>query len=333
MQIKNKRVKKVKVGVVGVGTMGINHLRVFSQLPNVDLIAIADLNRKTLNSVSTLYNVNVYVDYKKMLEQEDIDAVTVAVPTKLHFDVARDIIARKINLLVEKPLASSVRECELLIEQAKKYHIILGVGHVERFNPVITELRKHLINQKLGRIFQITIRRLGPFPQRVTDVGVFLDLATHDLDIMNYLTGARINRISAESARLVHSKHEDLAVSIVRFTSGVIGVLVENWLSPTKIRDICINGEKGMFIADFISQDLYFYENNYKPSSWESLAVFRGMTEGNMTRFYIDRQEPLRLELESFIEAVLHKRPFFVTPEEGLHSVELAERLLKIANT
>lgn len=325
--------KKLRVGVIGVGAMGRNHIRVYKNLDKVELVAVSDVDKKSLDYIKERYNLKTYTDYRQMLENGKLDIISVAVPTKLHFKVANDVIEKGVNLLIEKPIASTTKEGREIIKLAKIKCIHLGVGHTERFNPVVATVKKYLDDNKLGRVFQIMIRRIGPFPPRVRDVGVFLDLATHDLDVMCYLVGSEIKTLSAESGRLVHSKHEDLAASLLRFNNGIIGILVENWLSPTKIRDIYINGEKGMFLADFIAQDLYFYENNYTSSPWDSLQVFRGMAEGNMTRYYITRDEPLRLELEAFVNSVLYNKPFLVSGEDGLRAVELAERLAKDSNT
>lgn len=328
--MRNSAKRKIyRVGVIGLGAMGQNHVRVYSLMTNVKLVGVVDINRKILNATAKTYKITPYADYREMINNENLDIISLAVPTSNHYQLAKEILRKKINLLIEKPLAVSEEECKKIIEFAKQHRIILGVGHTERFNPVITELKKRILAGNAGKIFQITIRRYGPFPQRIKDVGVILDLATHDIDVLLYLTQSEIIRCWVESGRLIHSKHEDLAVSTFRFKNKVIGVLMENWLSPTKIRDIVVHAQRGMFVADFLTQDLYFYENNYTPSGWESLQVFRGMAEGNMTRYYIKREEPLKVELEAFINAVELKKPFMVTGDDGLKTVEVAQRLIK----
>lgn len=322
---------KPRVGVIGVGSMGRNHARVFSEMDNVTLAAVADPDPETLTTIATRYHAQPYFDYRKLLSDESLDVVTVAVPTRLHLQVAEDVISRGFNLLLEKPLASTVEEGQRIIQLASQKGVHLGVGHVERFNPVVAVLKSSLDSGKLGHVFQITIRRIGPYPQRIMDVGIFLDLATHDIDIMYYLTGAEVQRVSAESAQLLPTSHEDLGVGLLRFTNGVIGVLIENWLSPTKVRDIVINGERGMLVADFLTQDLYFYENDYTSSGWESLQVFRGVSEGNMTRYQLARDEPLKLELEAFVRSVVNEEPFLVGGAEGLRAMQMAQRLADCA--
>lgn len=320
-----------RAGVIGVGAMGRNHARVYSEMDEVELVAVADQEQDCLSRIAARINVNTYLDYQEMISRESLDMVSVAVPSSFHYQVARNLIQQGLNILIEKPLSSSIEEGQELIELAEEKGIILGVGHVERFNPVIREIKTRLEDGMLGRVFQITVRRTGPFPERIKDVGVLLDLATHDIDLMYYLTGAEVQNVWTEAARVLHSRHEDLAVSTLRFNNGVIGVLIENWLSPAKVRDVTINGERGMLVADLLTQDLHFYANNYTVSNWESLGVFRGMTEGDMTRFHMVRTEPLRLELEAFARAVARQEPFPVSGEDGLRAIVMAQRLINSA--
>jgi len=327
----SKSQSRLKVAVIGIGSMGRNHARVYAEMDSVKLVALADPQEKPLYTLAGRYQARAYVDYREMLAKEALDIVSVAVPTNLHREVAEEVIRRGVHLLVEKPLTLTVEEGQQVIELAGRRGIKLGVGHIERFNPVVAALKQRLEEGLLGRVLQITIRRVGPYPERIRDVGVFLDLATHDIDIMSYLTGAEVTRVSAESARVFHARHEDIAVGVLRFANGIIGVLIENWLSPTKVRDAVINGERGMLVADFLTQDLYFYENDYTPSNWGGLQVFRGMVEGNMVRYKLNRDEPLRLELEAFVRAVRDDAPFLVSGEDGLRAIRLAEQLAACA--
>lgn len=322
----------LRAGVIGAGIMGRNHIRIYSEMDNVKLVAIADPDSNCLNRCTSLYSVNGYADYREMIEKEELDFISLAAPTNLHFPIAKEVIEHGIHILIEKPLASNIEEGRDLIDLANKMVVILGVGHVERYNPVINEMKNHLADGILGKVFQITIRRIGPFPERIKDVGVLLDLSTHDIDILYYLTDAGIINARTESARYLHEKNEDLAVSTLRFSNGIIGVLIENWLSPVKVREVTVNGERGMLIADLLTQDLYFYENNYSIGNWESLNIFRGMSEGNMTRFHLLRGEPLRLELAAFAEAIQKQQSFTASGEDGLKALAVAVQLSESAN-
>jgi UDP-N-acetylglucosamine 3-dehydrogenase len=264
-----------------------------------------------------------------LLDVEKPEIVTLAVPTCNHYSVASDLIERGIHVLVEKPIASTVEEGRSLVEQARARGVKLGVGHIERFNPAVIALKERLDRGALGSLFQISVCRISGFPPRVRDIGVVLDLATHDLDVMRYLTGARVVRISAEIAQELDRLQEDILCGLLRFDSGVIGLLNINWLSPTKIRELTVNGERGMFVVNYLTQDLYFYENSYEDSNWESLQVFRGVAEGRMIRYPIGRREPLGLELQSFVRSVLQDEPFPVSGEDGVQALILARCLVQ----
>jgi predicted dehydrogenase len=207
------------------------------------------------------------------------------------------------------------------------------VGHIERFNPAVLALKRRLADGQLGRVFQMHARRLGPFPQRIRDVGVVVDLATHDLDIMRYLSCSEATAVYAETKCEVNTANEDLLDGIVRFHDGMLGLLEINWLTPTKIRELCITGERGMFRVDYLTQDLYFFENaQIGDGDWQPLSVLRGgVKEGTMTRFALDKKEPLRSELETFVSAATGQDPGVVTGQDGLEALRLALALIESA--
>jgi predicted dehydrogenase len=237
-----------------------------------------------------------------------------------------------IHVLIEKPMTTTVEEASALIQLAHLRNVKIAIGHIERFNPAIIELKRHLMAGELGKLFQLHARRLGPFPPRIRDVGVILDLATHDVDIMRYLTNSEIKQIHAETQRRIHSTCEDLLLGILRFADDVIGVLDVNWLTPTKIREITITGEKGMFLVNYLTQDITFYENDYTSVSWDALRSLKGVSEGTMTRFKVQKAEPLRLEYEDVLAAILNNTPPTVTGEDGLATLLVAHRLLAAAS-
>ena len=309
--------------------MGRNHARVYAEMECARLVAVADADSSVANRVAWTYGAKPYTDYGQMLAQEKLDLVTIAVPTRLHAQVTADVIDAGVHVLVEKPIAATVEEGEQMIALAKERGIKLTVGHIERFNPAILELKSRLDDQQLGRIFQIHVRRVGAFPPRIEDVGVVVDLATHDLNIIEYLTGSRIRRLFAETERRIHAVHEDLVSGVLRFQNGIVGVLDINWLTPTKIRELAIVGERGMFLVNYISQDLYFYENNFAAGNWERLVAIGGVREGQMIKHQVRRVEPLRAELESFVNAVTNDVEPLISGAEGLRALQLAHRLIE----
>jgi len=318
----------LKAAVIGVGMMGRNHARVYAQMEHATLVAAADLDTAALEPIARTYKINVYTDYIQMLEAEKPDLVSIAVPTRLHREVAIAVMRRGIHVFLEKPISASIEEGQEIVDCAKKEGVKLAVGHIERFNPAIIELKRLLDAGQLGRIFQIHARRVGPFPPRVEDVGVVIDLATHELNLLEYLTGSQVESVYAEIEREIHATHEDLLTGILKFKDGTVGILDINWLTPTKIRELSLIGERGMFSVNYLTQDLYFYENDYLNGHWEGLAIM-GVSEGRRIRHNIKRKEPLVAELESFVQAVADDTEPQIGGEEALRAVLLAQRLLE----
>jgi predicted dehydrogenase len=324
----------IKVAVIGTGSMGRNHARVYSELPGVQLMAVADSNLQTAEKVAAAFGGKAYGDYRELLDKEKPDAVSVAVPTALHEEVALMALDAGAHILIEKPIAATLDQGRRLIEHARQCHRKLMVGHIVRFNPAVQALKQKLQAGELGRIFQIFCRRAGPFPQRIRDVGVVVDLAPHDLDIMRFLTGSDPLRVYAEIERRVHTDYEDLVFGLLRFPDSVTAALEINWLTPTKVREILVLGERGLFKVDDLTQDLYYYENSHASGElWSGLQTLKGVSEGAMTRFALQRYEPLRAELQAFLHAVENDTPVPVTGEDGLAALHLALALIESAQS
>ena len=230
-------------------------------------------------------------------------------------------------MLVEKPMASTIEEALALIQLARVGRAKLAIGHVERFNPAILAVKQHLVAGELGKVFHLHARRLGPFPPRIRDVGVTLDLATHDIDIMRYLADSEVQRVYAETQRQIHSTHEDLLLGVLRFMNQVTGVLDVNWLTPTKVRELSITGEKGMYLVNYLTQDVYFYENDYTPTTWDALRSLTGVSEGTMTRLKIQKAEPLHLEYEDVLAAIRQDTSPTVSGEDGVAVLKVVGQL------
>lgn len=321
-----------RVAVVGVGAMGKNHVRVYREMPEVELVAIVDQDRDLAEQVGQIYRVPVYTDMYEMLARERPEAVSIAVPTCAHFGVANALLEAGCHVLVEKPIAETLVEANALIRTAERVGRVLVVGHIERFNPAITELKRRLDAGELGRIFQIHARRLGPFPARIRDVGVVMDLATHDLDIMQYLIGESVLRVYAETKREVHAHCEDLFVGVLRFEDTAVGLLEINWLTPTKIRKLYVTGERGMFRVNYLTQDLCFFENaEANDGNWSTLELLQGVSQGSKVQFPIQKKEPLRAELEAFVARVEGKESQGVNGYEAVKTLTLAKKLAESA--
>jgi len=319
----------IKAAVIGVGSMGRNHARIYDELEEVSLLAVCDEDAEQASRVAARYRADHYSDHMDMLDQEKPDLVSVVVPTELHHQVALDVIERGKHLLVEKPLADTVSHAKEIIQRAHDRGVLLMVGHVERFNPAVSELRSRLEDGQLGKMFQIHARRLGPFPHRVRDVGVVIDLATHDLDVMCHLTGADVVRVYAETEQEIHTDHEDSLSGLLRFDNGVVGVLDVNWLTPTKVRELYVTGERGMFVVNYLTQDLYLYENEHVKGDWDRLGMLKGVGEGNMIKLRIAKKEPLYVELESFVGCVRQGSEPPVTGDDGVRALALARAMVQ----
>lgn len=324
---------QMKVSVVGAGSMGMNHLRVLRDFEEeqVRLVGVAEASEPVLQRAASRFHVAGYADYRQMIEVTRPDLVAVVVPTHLHFEVASYALDRGIHVLLEKPMTSTVDEALSLIDLARQRGVKLAVGHVERFNPAIIQLKRRLVSGELGKIFHLHARRLGPFPPRIRDVGVTLDLATHDIDVMRYLAGAEIGHVYAETQRRIHNRYEDLLLGVIRFTNDAIGMLDVNWLTPTKVRELSVTGEKGMFLVNYLTQDVYFYENDYSATTWDALRSLTGVSEGTMTRFKVQKAEPLRMEYEDVFTAIQTDTAPTVTGEDGLAVLKIVFQLTAAA--
>ncbi len=322
---------RLNVAVVGAGAMGMNHLRVLNDFneEHVRLVGVADINEAALRRAMHRFHIAGYTDYRQLVEETHPNLVAVVVPTCLHFEVAAHVVDQGINLLLEKPFTSTMEQAFELIRLAHLRNVKIAVGHIERFNPAVTELKRRLVARELGKVFHLHARRLGPFPARVDDVGVTLDLATHEIDVMRYLADAEVPRIYAVTQRRVHQTHEDLLLGILHFTNDAIGVLDVNWLTPTKVRELSITGEKGMYLLNYLTQDVYFYENDYTTMTWDALGSFTGVSEGTMTRLKVQKAEPLRLEYEDTIAALLNDTLPTVSAEDGLAVLKIAHQLVE----
>ena len=323
------------IAVIGAGSMGRNHARVIQSMPGVDLVALVEPNEAVGKEVARLHGGKLHASVASLLRGELPTAAVVAVPTQEHFATARALIERGVHVLIEKPIAATEQEGNELTRLADEKKVVLAVGHVERFNPAVVALKAHLQKGALGRVFQVRATRIGPFPARIRDVGVALDLATHDIDVMRWLLGSDVVRVYAESKREIHTSNEDLVSALLRFEDDTVGTLEVNWLTPTKIREVTVSGDRGMFRVDYLTQDLSFYENASAPipSSWPAMSVLRGVSEGTMTRYPVPKKEPLRAELEAFVAAIGGDTSGIVPGSDGVRALRIAQALTESSRT
>ena len=317
----------IRVAVIGVGSMGQNHARVFADNEEVELVAVADPNEEQVLKIAGKHHAKAYTDYKEMLDKEEIDAVSIVAPTSLHKEISIQVIKRKKHVLLEKPIATNEKEANEIIICAEENQVNLMIGHIERFNPAVIKLKELLENGDLGEIYKIDIERVGPFPSRITDVGVIVDLSVHDLDIISYLIDATPSRIYAEKQQKLHPTHEDSVTALLNYKNSILAILNINYLSPTKTRTLKVFGKKGMFKVNYLNQELYFYENkSFILDNWDSVS------EGDMRQIHILKKEPLKSEIESFISHLKNKTKPSVNGYHGLEALRIANLVVESAN-
>lgn len=296
--------KKINVGVIGVGAMGHNHVRVYSRLHNANLMAVSDLMKGTLAEVSKKYNTVGFVDYDNVIEMPEIEAVSVCVPTTYHYEVVMSAIEHGKHVLVEKPIAFTLKEARKMVKAAHKAGVKLATGHVERYNPAVTEAKKLIGENIIGDVVSASAKRVGPFPPRISDVGVAIDLAIHEVDVMFYLFNGLAEKIYANVGRkLDKCKHEDHAEIMLQFPNGIIGMLEANWLTPYKRRQLEITGVEGIISLDYMKQSVEVFGKNAK-------------------KVRISHKEPLMEELDSFLTSIINDTTPLITGEDGINALK-----------
>lgn len=319
----------LRAGLIGLGWMGRSHARVLRSLDGVELVAVADPQGDVHGAAPGL---DVDESVQSVLRRR-LDYCVVAVPTAYHEQVGLALSGAGVHALIEKPLASDQAAAERLAEAFRRAGLVGAVGHVERFNPSLQEMRARLEQGQLGSVYQIATRRQGPFPARVADVGVVKDLATHDIDLAAWVVRSDFMEVCARVAHKSGREHEDLVAVVGLLRDGTVTSHLVNWLSPMKERVTIVTGERGALIANTLTADLTFHENGSMQSPWEAIAEFRGVTEGDMIRYAIPKPEPLRTEHEAFRDALLGQPTSIVTMQEGLTTVRVAEAVLSSART
>lgn len=321
--------ERVRMGLVGLGMMGRNHARVLRALDGVELVAVADSEGDKFGAAD---GVHLTPDVESMLEV-GVDACIVSTPTVTHRDLGLLLAQAGVHALIEKPLTADPESAAEVALAFESRGLVGAVGHIERYNPALQSLRERLEAGDLGEIYQVATRRQGPFPNRVSDVGVVKDLATHDIDSTAWVTGADYRTVTARAAHKSGRAHEDLVAVVGLLENGSVANHLVNWLSPMKERVTVVTGERGCFEANTLSADLTFFENGLILTEWEAIARFRGVSEGNMTRFAIPKPEPLRTELEQFRDAVLGIPSDVVTMQQGLRTVVVADACVRSSLT
>jgi UDP-N-acetylglucosamine 3-dehydrogenase len=297
--------EKINVGVIGVGAMGHNHARVYHRLEEANLVGVSDLNDMLLDKISKKYEVPGYKNYEDMLKIDELQAVSVCVPTTHHHKVVMKAIEYGKDVLVEKPIAFTLKEAEEMISFAEEKGVKLSTGHVERFNPAVQKAKELIENDVIGDIVSSSAKRVGPFPPQIKDVGVAIDLAIHDLDVMRYLFDEDAKHVYATMGSILEKcEYEDHAEIMTNFETGIVGMLEVNWLTPYKRRELEITGTDGIISLDYIDQ---------------TIEVFGKFAQD----VNIQHEEPLKEEIISFLNSIKTATIPEITGEDGLNALKM----------
>lgn len=312
--------KKLKVGLVGAGVQGQRHARILSELSSAEFVGVADLDEKRAKETAAAYGTEYYTDASKLIGKAD--AVSIVVPSIFHRKSAVPFLEKGVHCLIEKPITVDLKEADDIISAAKKGKAKVMVGHVERFNPAVRELRKILEGEK---IIQIEARRYGPFMGRATDAGVILDLMIHDIDVIRYITGSEPNEIYSMGGKIKTDK-EDFATSVMRLRNGTVAFLSTSRVTQKKVRDLYIMCEDMFIEADYLEQSVNIYRR-----SMPSFAVKGGEAvykqENVIEKVDVFKQEPLKNEIQCFVDCILNGKEPEINAEEGKKNLEIALKI------
>ncbi len=317
--------RPLRIGVIGVGNMGQHHCRVLSLLKDVELIGISDINVDRGIDIASKYRVKFFENYLEMLSF--VDAVCVAVPTRLHHRVGLDCLTAGVHVLIEKPIAASIGEAESLVNAAAEANCILQVGHIERFNPAFQELSKVL---KTAELLAIEAHRMSPYSDRANDVSVVLDLMIHDLDLLLELASSPVVKLTASGSRVSNSGYLDYVTATLNFANGIVATVTASKITHRKVRSIVAHCKNSLTEADFLNNEILIHRQttaNYTTDYGQVLYRQDGLIE----KVYTSNIEPLHAELEHFVSCVRGGNKPSVGGEQALKALRLATYIEQLA--
>ncbi len=315
----------IRVGVIGVGNMGQHHTRVLSMLKDVELVGVADVNVERGLDTASKYRVRFFEDYREMLNH--VDAVCIAVPTRLHHSVGMACLQAGVHVLIEKPIAASISEAESLVNAAAEAQVILQVGHIERFNPAFQELSKVL---KTEELLALEAHRMSPYSDRANDVSVVLDLMIHDIDLLLELAGAPVVRLTASGSRASDSGYLDYVTAILGFANGIVATLTASKVTHRKIRSIVAHCRGSLTEADFLNNEILIHRQTTANCMTDYGQVLYRQ-DGLIEKVYTSNIEPLHAELEHFVHCVRGGNQPSVGGEQALKALRLASLIEQMA--
>ena len=325
--VNTKPYSDIKTGVIGSGIMGKNHARVYNELSN--LVCVSDTNGKVGKQVANEHGVKFYEDYRDMLSE--VDAVSIAVPTIFHKQIAENVANAGVHMLVEKPLSNNISDAQAIVNCAHDNSLVLAVGHIERHNPVVEYAKNQIEGGKWGKIITASACRVSPYPSRITDVGAIFDITIHDIDVLRYLFMSDIESVYC-SGGSIHSKdHEEFVSLILNFSNGAKGVCETSWLTPIKIRELSLTCSSHFVKLDYINQSIDIKTSEYLNLNQDNL--FSSSMEIKSNKIMLPKQEPLKLELEDFLNCVINNSKPLVDGNDALTNIVVANAALTSLQT
>jgi predicted dehydrogenase len=325
LYVQRSQLEPIRVGVIGVGNMGQHHTRILSMLKDVELVGVSDINVERGLDTASKYRVRFFEDYHDLLNH--VDAVCIAVPTRLHHAVGMSALKSGVHVLIEKPIAASIAEAESLVNAAAECQCILQVGHIERFNPAFQELSKVL---KTEELLAIEAHRMSPYSDRANDVSVVLDLMIHDIDLMLELAAAPVVKLTASGSRASDSGYLDYVTATLGFANGIVATLTSSKVTHRKIRRIAAHCKSSLTEADFLNNEILIHRQttaNYRTDYGQVLYRQDGLIE----KVYTSNIEPLHAELEHFVSCVRGGNQPSVGGEQALKALRLASQIEQMA--
>ena len=291
----------MRIGVIGLGNMGKNHVRNYVNLDIAELTAVCDISSEQTEYFSKKYTCKGFTDINEMIASDCVDAVSITSPTTTHYKLAKLCLENGIHVLVEKPITNNLSEAQELIDLAKSNGKTLMVGHIERYNPAVIKAKEIVDQGLIGKPSCLIAKRVGAFPAQIKDMNVIIDLAVHDIDIFSYILDKSPTKIMANAGKALHNKREDYAEIFINY-GDQNGFIQVNWITPIRIRNLAITGTKGYLEINYMTQEIVMYESNYAADFDDFGEYIIKFGEAKKTTINIDKQEPLKKELTHFIE-------------------------------
>jgi len=319
----------LKIGIIGIGSMGKNHVRVCSEKDNIKIIGISDINKSIAKTVAKKFGIKPFFDYKEMLKE--IDAAIIATPTITHYKITMDLLNYGKHVLVEKPICDNTKQAFDLVKKGEKNNLVLAVGHIERYNPATKFVKDSVTEGKFGEIITLTSKRVSNFPGRIKDVGVMMDLGIHDIDIMHFLAG-KIESVYAKAGRFNKNiEYEDYANIVLNFENNVCGIIEVNWLTPIKIRKMFLTCSENFVEIDYIDQSVTISSSFFKKI--DEMNLYHVPIQYNVNHVALEKKEPLKNEIDDFIYAIEKNKKPLSSGEDGLTALKIAEAAEKSYKT